>query len=238
MEESKIEKYFSTEESFFNDLKKSLGDDLLFYCVTGSLARKEVIPEWSDIDTLIVCSDLDLKTLTNIKEAIDRNNSNIKIGITLYSLKEFNSYNSQDPKTYNVIRNILSNRYLPKIHNNRVILKKIDNKISNNLNRVEFLKDLHSFKRELIKYPDYSERNIYRFLTYMLRVLLFYKNIYCDGYIETWNEAGKVFTDLPFQKILPEDILHLVNDRQDRFLGYVNFLEWLNNEKRSGVHIN
>lgn len=235
MADFKTKLYFSTEENFFENLKKLLGNDLLFYCVTGGLARNEVIPGWSDIDTLIVCSQLDIKTITGIKESLSKNDSNIKIGTTFYSLEEFNSYKFQDPKTFNIIRNIQKNRYKPRIYNKRVYLRNIDNELINDINKIQFTKDLHSFKRELIKYPDYSERDIYRFLTYMLRVLLFCNNVYPDGYKETWIEAERILANLPLKNILPEQIMNFTENRHERFLSYVEFLNWL---KKNDIFIN
>ena len=46
--------YFETEKNIFELLKKSLGTRLLFYCLTGSLARGKPVPGWSDIDILLV----------------------------------------------------------------------------------------------------------------------------------------------------------------------------------------
>jgi len=57
MDNKYLEKYQKVENDFFNFLDSRLSNELLFYCVTGSLARKNIIANWSDIDILIVFNE-------------------------------------------------------------------------------------------------------------------------------------------------------------------------------------
>ena len=61
----------------------------------------------------------------------------------------------------------------------------------------------------------------------MLRVLLFFNDVYPDGYAETWNEALVKFKDLPFKKILPLDIMSSDKNKLKRYKDYTKFLKWI-----------
>ena len=64
--EKGIAEYEKIEETFFRNIRDSLGENLALYCVTGSLARKDIIPGWSDIDILVVIKQYSFEIFTAI----------------------------------------------------------------------------------------------------------------------------------------------------------------------------
>lgn len=219
--------YYDVEEKFFNNLKDRFGGNLLFYCVSGSVGRKEPIPNWSDIDIVFICKNWSKEVFTALHDSLNLNKSGIKIGTTFYVLDEFNSYKFQDPKTLNLIYNIHRGRYSPKLHNVDVILKHFDIETIFDLNVIEFNKTLHSFKRELSHYPEFDERFTYRSLRIMLRILLMKNGLMTDGYEEVFATASKVFDDLPCSMISVKEIMEEPEKQPARYEKYINFLVWL-----------
>lgn len=227
MEKINTQIYFDTEEEFYNNLKDKLDGGLLFYCVSGSVGRKEPIPGWSDIDIVFICKNWNKKVFAALHESLSLNKSGIKIGTTFYALNEFNSYKFQDPKTFNLIYSIHSGRYSPRLHDISVKLKNFDLKTTFDFNIVEFNKTLHMFKRELSHYPEFDERLAYRSLRIMLRILLMKEDIMTDGYKEVFETASKIFNDLDFTKITITEIMEEPKNQQDRYEKYINFLLWV-----------
>ncbi len=230
MEKIGSQLYYNAEEKFFINLKKKLGKNLLFYCATGSIARRDVIPGWSDIDVLIVCKVWNKTVFKALNQSLALNKSGIKIGTTLYSLSEFNAYVFQDPKTFIAIENILDGKYLPRIHDKLVVLKKMDKILAKSISIVGFAKTLHLFKRELLLYPSFNERSAYKLLTIMLRVLLLQKKIVTDGYESVWSIAKIYLPKFKIPQILPQDIINNRKGHFKRFGYYMEFLSWLEKE--------
>jgi len=233
--ETAIQTYYEVEEQFFSNLRKKSTDNLLFYCATGSLARKEIIPNWSDIDIILIYGTWNEHVFSLLRETLFLNTTQIKIGATLYSLNEFNSYKYQDPKTFNAIRNIIRGVYTPRIWDQSVIVREMRPERIKEINRVEFAKTLHSFKRELLQYPELNERAVYKALTIMLRILLTEKGLATDGYSNIWKNIDKVFANLPLPHLTPQEILLHPEKIEERFIHYVNFLKWIEkiNEKNN-----
>ncbi len=220
-------KYYKTEREFYENLKRELGKKLLFYCPTGSIARKEIIPGWSDIDVVIVFNEWNKDVFSSIDKSLAKNKSGIKIGITFYSLAEFNSYKFQDPKTFNIIYNIKTGRYSPTVHDPSVKLNNCRADTFEIIKMVEFNKTLHNYKRELLLYPKFNERVAYKELILMVRILLMKKNVITDGYKEVLEASSKLLKDLPFPRITPQEIMKHPESAGDRYIGYINFLSWL-----------
>ena len=109
------EKYIETEETFFNYLSKNLKSSLLFYVVTGSMSRNDIIPGWSDIDVLVVVKEYSKKNASIVNKALLNNSSNIKIGLTLFSFSDFTNIELiKDPKTLHSIDLINQGACKPK----------------------------------------------------------------------------------------------------------------------------
>lgn len=215
-----LNKYQELEESFFKKINNYFNSRLIFYCVTGSTARIQNINDWSDIDIVMVFDSISKHDLESIQSTIDKLNSPIKIGITSYS-KEDIEKKLIDPKTGNLFRNIKSGRYTPRIDSIDFVktLNLTDSYVLE-LNRVEFAKDMHSFRRELMRGDDGDERKIYKLLTYMMRVLLFYSGHLVDGYFETWEKVlglGLVEKDYI---VFPAQIINDTVPRQERIAKY------------------
>lgn len=218
--------YYQTEEQFFNSLKDVFGGDLLFYCTTGSSGRKDVIPEWSDIDTIFVFENWEEDTLRKIDEVLSRNKTSIKIGTTFYSLSEFNSRTHLDPKTFNALRHIQRGVYAPRVADSRVDQSPIAEEEYKTMVRVNFTEELHAFKRELLLYPRFDEKKAYKMLTIILRALLLEKGIEVEGYHAIWGKAEALGLELPV--ITPEIIMQRPQEIDQRYRIYLKLLFALN----------
>ena len=63
------EDYFKCEEKFFANLTLVENNNILFYCVTGSLARNDLTLGWSDIDIILVIKKFTPQLFVNLKVA-------------------------------------------------------------------------------------------------------------------------------------------------------------------------
>src|SRR3989344_5893549 len=115
--------YFETEKNIFELLKKSLGTRLLFYCLTGSLARGKPVPGWSDIDILLVV-DVYSPDFFALLESVAMMGE-IKVGMTFYSLEEFNERYFRDPKTHAALELIEKGIYIPRIISDEVFAEMV-----------------------------------------------------------------------------------------------------------------
>lgn len=220
--------YIKVEERFFSLLSESLSKDLLLYCVTGSLARDEIIPRWSDIDVLLVVKKCDLLTLSKIDVAAREAQNKIKIGITFYSLSEFNNLLFKDSKTYLAVKFINEKHYIPRI---------LSLDIKNDLPSEEILKhnDVFEFttlflhlKRELLEKDIRDERKVYKLVITILKIALRYRGINTHGYEET---ITRTYKNLPnFNNIHipdPKEILAKPDNILERYKTYVKIVEWI-----------
>ncbi|MDP3800434.1 MAG: hypothetical protein Q8Q90_03365 [bacterium] len=225
MASSTLEKYSEVEENFYNDLMGFVGRDLLFYCVTGSLGRKDVISDWSDIDIILVFQKLDESTLDYLSKAIKLNKTDIKIGTTFYSLKEWNVYKFQDPKTFDAMHYVFSGIYSPRISNSKVLLNQFPIEMLNTVNRISLSSELCILKRALLDKQE--EKIIYKRLSTILRIFLLDRGVIAGGYQDVWNKSKIYFTDFPLSQITPEEIMISPEKYIERTKHYFRFLEWL-----------
>lgn len=168
-----LNKFNEVEIQYFNVVKKLFAKRLCFYCVTGSTARVQNVNDWSDVDIIMVFDNLKVNDLIILNNEILKLKTTIKIGITCYSIEDI-KLRLIDTKTANMIRNLNVCKYKPKVDslNIRKVLN-INDEFVLNLNRVEFSKDMHVFRREIMKDIGFDERKTYKTLTYLIRVLLF-----------------------------------------------------------------
>ena len=225
-------KYQGVFEDFANHLKSLFGPEIALFCLTGSLSRSQIIPGWSDIDVLVVFTEIKIDTFVRLRELFKSNETDIKIGITFYSLKEFNTYSFQDPKTFNTIRKIESGELTPLVLADDVIIKKVGSDFLSFVNGVEFTKDLHALKRHLLLYPDFDEQRVFKHITYMFRALLIQDGIYVDGYQEVWAEIGQRYgDDLGFALMSPLEVIENKVSLEERYRNYLNILSWFGDRK-------
>ena len=224
-----IKDYQKIENTFYENIIKFLGENVLLYCVTGSLGRGDLVPGWSDIDILLVYKNLDNNTLSGLGKIIRKNKSSIKIGITQYTLNEFNDPLYKDPKTYQNINQILEGTIKPKILSPKIKIHRYKN--LEIIDNIDVAKSIHSIKRQLILGPEgFDEKNIYKELIMILKVSLRNKGINVFGYNNILKLAQ---SNINFNVDIkgPEEILQLSNQKQQRYASYVEFLRWLENNR-------
>ena len=220
-----LEKYSEVEEKFYNDLKGFVGEDLLFYCVTGSLGRKDIISDWSDIDIILVFQKLNQFTLDHLSKAIKLNKTDIKIGTTFYSIKEWNVYKFQDPKTFDAMHYVFSGIYKPRMCNAKVLLNQLPIETLNTINRISLSTELCILKRALLDKQE--EKIIYKRISTMLRIFLLDKGVVAGGYQDVWDKSKIYFADFPLSQITPKEIMISPEKYTERTKHYFSFLEWL-----------
>lgn len=222
-----IEGYIKKEELFFQALSAIADKDVYLYCNTGSLGRGEIIPEWSDIDVLLVIKEYNKAIFEHINAALKKTGDDIKIGLTIFSLEEFNHAYFKDSKTYISIRLIREGRYQPRImkpeiqllHQNKIVKKYMD--IS------DFSRFSHDIKRELLKKENYDEKKVYKLTIILLKICLYRKGIITLGYKETAVRAIKNLPGFEIKIPKPEAIFNDPGGKNKRYQIYLKILEWL-----------
>jgi len=226
-----IGKYKETEKLFFDYLNEKLKEDLLFYAVTGSVSRDDIIPGWSDIDVLVVIREYNKKNASIINKALLTNSSKIKIGLTLFSYNDFSNIQlSKDPKTLYSIDLIEQGICKPKI---------IDKEIKNSINRIKKISSwyandslsgiIHAYKRALFPVSKYDEKIVYKKLTTILKIILKQKGITAHGYRDVIYTAKSRFKNLDIKFKTPIYIMKNSDTSLKRYDDYVKFLAWLGN---------
>jgi len=227
-----VNKYYTLEKIFFNDLSSSLKGDLIFYCVTGSLARGDIIPGWSDIDLLLVLKKYNKKTFIAISNALSQNKTNIKIGLTFYVYEEFVSSFFKDPKTLHTIELIKRDIYKPKIfdrHIEKIINKNNYHDLSLWYDVVSFSRILHRYKRSLLPANNYDEKKTFKLLGTLLKIILRQLDIPAFGYKEIFKLSRKNLKDFNINFKQPEYIIRHPDTSLSRYANYIKFLDWLKN---------
>lgn len=221
------ESYIKKEELFFQALSATADKDVYLYCNTGSLGRGEVIPGWSDIDVLLVIKKYNKAIFEHINTALKKTGDDIKIGLTVFSLEEFNHAYFKDSKTYISIRLIREGYYQPRImkpeiqlpHQNKIVKKYMD--IS------DFSRLSHDIKRELLKKENYDEKKVYKLTIILLKICLYRKGIIALGYKEAIASAIKNLPGFEIKIPEPEAIFTDSGGKSERYQIYLKILEWL-----------
>lgn len=226
--EKELKRYLAVEEAFFARITQDFSDEIVLYCITGSLGRKDIIAGWSDIDILLVVRNYSAGLFASVLKAIEANDSGIKIGLTLYSVSEFNSGLFKDPKTYHSLKLIHDGIFTPRIFKREKIqLTTPEKSMIETFDSIDFTKVLHELKRELLKGEWFDETKTYKYITLLLKILLRRRGIYCLGYRHTFNEALRSLKGFSFKFSSPEEILTSPNLKERRYQTYIAFLNWL-----------
>lgn len=219
--------YSETEERFYKILLRSLGSEIYLYCVTGSLSRNEIIPGWSDIDVLLVIKDYRKETFECINGALIAENSKIKIGITIFSIEEFNHNYLKDSKTYLSMKFIKDGYYKPRIISSEIKLLKEDKILRKYIDISEFSRFSHEIKRELLKETNYDEKKVYKLVITSLKILLNQTGVVTLGYQDTLRKAVEHLPNFKVSLFGPEIILSDPKNKIKRYSMYLDFLEWV-----------
>lgn len=108
---------------FYKEIKNILQDNLMLFMVTGSAGIGKIHEGWSDIDILIVTKSYIIDDIRKIQEVI-RKLSDIKIGTTIYSQKEFEN-NMIDGKTMYSLLNLYRNNLHLNYYNTKLKIPEI-----------------------------------------------------------------------------------------------------------------
>jgi len=226
-----IVKYRETERFFFDFLSEKLKEDLLFYAVTGSVSRDDIIPGWSDIDVLVVIREYNKKNASIINKALVMNSSNIKIGLTLFSYNDFlNIKLFKDPKTFYSIDLIEQGICKPKV---------IDKEIKNSINKIKKISSwytndslagiIHGYKHALFPVDKYDEKIVYKKLATILKIILKQNGVTVHGYRDVVYTAKSRLKNLDIKFETPIYIMKNSDTSLKRYNDYVKFLAWLEN---------
>ncbi len=231
-----IDKYLKIEERFFSAVKKEFGKDLLLYCVTGGLGRKEIIEGWSDIDVLLV---FDLKFdegfYKRFKKIFGRKYP-IKVGCTFYTKDEFINTPYKDAKTLHSICLIKAGVYVPRINKLREKFKTVRVSLTPCFDLGNFAGGLHELKRELLVYPALNEKKIVKIIFRMMKIILRDAGFKVYGYEDTAKHFAKIFPD--FNHIItPRMVIRDTIAPKQRYLSYLFFLDYIKSTKYARVRI-
>ncbi len=219
--------YIEKEEMFFKHLISSIEKNIYLYCNTGSLSRGEVIPGWSDIDVLLVVNEYNKIIFESISNALKKVGNDIKIGVTIFSLEEFNHIYFKDSKTYISIRLMSEGQYHPRIIKPEIKLVTQDKTLKKCMDIADFSRFSHDIKREFLKKKSYDEKKIYKLIIILLKICLSQRGITTLGYKETIICAIKDLPNFNVKIPEPEHILADPEGKYERYKIYLLIVEWL-----------
>ena len=220
--------YLKKEKQFYELLTSALQTDILLYCVTGSLARNEIIPGWSDIDVLLVIKDYTPSLMEKISDVLYTTEGEIKIGTSIFSLEEFNHKYFKDSKTYISTSLLKQGYYKPRIIDPCIVLQAQDESLRKYMNIYDFARFNHDLKRELLRNPEeYDEKKVYKLAIILLKIALFEKNVVTFGYPETLQKATEVLEGFAERLVAPDIIMNTPENKAKRYNDYVHMFEWI-----------
>ena len=220
--------YEQVENTFRKRLVELLGNQILLYCVTGSLGRNQIIPGWSDIDVFVIINEYNPQILQFLHDALSDNKSGIKIGVTIYSVKEYQHTDIFfDPKSQFTLELIKQGLYKPLIADpsitNALYAKKNVVQWFDSINLTRLLFEL---KRNLLDFNRGKERTVYKNIITILKILIYRRGIMCLSYTDTLVNAKEI---LKYPYCLPEveEVAFPNTNIDDRYKSYIKFIVWL-----------
>lgn len=227
-----IKKYRDVERKFYSNIVEYEKDNLLFYCVTGGLGRNDIIEGWSDVDILLVFNQYSASLFNNINKALHTNKSTIHIGVTFYSLNEFNNPKYfKDPKTYHAIELIKKGTYVPMIRSGQIELSCIDKAILKKYDATDMAKYLHDIKRQLLNQSGFDEYSVYKKFISILKIMLYKNNIIVLGYQDVLVNSNKYLQGFKMKLFLPLEIIEFPEKKNKRYYTYIELLDWIKSYK-------
>jgi predicted nucleotidyltransferase len=219
--------YRQSERQFYERVHALLGDDLLLYCITGSLARGYITLDWSDIDILLVVKKYRNNALRNIQEAIDSADAHIKIGITSYSRAEFEDLQYIDTKTLLAIQRIKDGTYIPRVIAEGLSMPELSDQQIRMREQARFPELLHKYKRSLQKYSPENERELYKQAIDLLKITIRSESKSNPiTYTKVLSDAAKHLPNWSAPLFLPNVIMEDILPPEQRLARYHELLDW------------
>ena len=184
--------YSNIINSYVEKIKEQLNHNLEMIYIIGSSATKDIVVNWSDIDTIIVLKEYNYDDIKKIEKI--SNGYEIKIGNTLYSKKEFENKHL-DSKTYYYLY-LYNNNVLDIIYLNKdLVIPKITFEECVLATKIILFNDLHNLKR-LLTYESLNNQQLkimYKKLYVIMKSILIINKKFPKNYKETFKMFSEEF---------------------------------------------
>lgn len=210
---------------FYDEVKTILKRNLMLFMVTGSAGIGKIHKNWSDIDILIVIRYYNISDIKRINEVINRL-SNIKIGTTIYSQKEFSNGMIDGKTMYSLLnvyaKNLYFNYYNKKLKIPIITLEMMKQK------HIMLLPDyIHKLKR-LVYVNDYDKKAIIKTMNLIMKIYVVQKNVIPKEYEDVFSKFSSLynFENFNITGELNSNVISI------EFENYIKkFIEFISNEK-------
>lgn len=210
---------------FYKEIKNILKDKLMLFMVTGSGGIGKIHDGWSDIDILIVTKSYIIDDIKKIQEVI-RKLSDIKIGTTIYSQKEFES-NMIDGKTMYALLNLYRNNLHLNYYNTDLKIPTVTLDMMKQKHLALLPDYVHKLKR-LVYINKYDKKTIIKTMNLIMKIYVVQKNIIPKEYEDVFSKFSYLYH---FKKFDISKELNL-NDISKEFEDYLKkFIEFISNNK-------
>ena len=227
-----LDLYRSIEQTFFQRVTDRMSAEIYLYCLTGSLSRDAIITNWSDIDILLVLRSYTSTVFDTLHNTVKETEHPTKIGLTIFTLEEFNCELLKSSRTYLAINAICDGVLVPRICAPEIVLQRVPSELIRRSNQAEFAHVLHVLKRELLQTMKCDERKVYKYITILLKIHLQEQGIVANSYEVMLNNIsclrgfGPTFPS-------PQEILDNPGDKKNRLDTYFEFLNQVRKHSRS-----
>lgn len=210
---------------FYKEIKNILKDKLMLFMVTGSVGIGKIHNGWSDIDILIVTKSYIIDDIKKIQEVI-RKLSDIKIGTTIYSQKEFES-NMIDGKTMYSLLNLYRNNLHLNYYNTDLKIPAVTLDMMKQKHLALLPDYVHKLKR-LVYINKYDKKTIIKTMNLIMKIYVVQKNIIPKEYEDVFSKFSYLYN---FKKFDISKELNL-NDISKEFEDYLKkFIEFISNNE-------
>ncbi len=210
---------------FYKEIKNILQDNLMLFMVTGSAGIGKIHEGWSDIDILIVTKSYIIDDIRKIQEVI-RKLSDIKIGTTIYSQKEFEN-NMIDGKTMYSLLNLYRNNLHLNYYNTKLKIPEITLNMMKQKHLALLPDYVHKLKR-LVYINKYDKKTIIKTMNLIMKIYVVQKNVIPKEYEDVFNKFSYLYN---FKKYDITKELNL-NEFSTEFEDYLKkFIEFISNNK-------
>ncbi len=210
---------------FYKEIKNILKDKLMLFMVTGSVGIGKIHDGWSDIDILIVTKSYIIDDIKKIQEVI-RRLSDIKIGTTIYSQKEFES-NMIDGKTMYSLLNLYRNNLHLNYYNTDLKIPAVTLDMMKQKHLALLPDYVHKLKR-LVYINKYDKKTIIKTMNLIMKIYVVQKNIIPKEYEDVFSKFSYLYN---FKEFDISKELNL-NDISKEFEDYLKkFIEFISNNK-------